>query len=137
MLEFIIFWTVIGVVLSGLIYVSYQHYRICSIRRKVDQDWLNISKTINEMDNKLKDLHNKIIDSENRLEEIRRDQTSIRRETDEISITIHKTLENELKKNKNSIVNTTIKASDAINVFNTDQRMENKDVSVITKKKKK
>lgn len=137
MLEFIIFWTVIGVVLSGLIYVSYQHYRICSIRRKVDQDWLNISKTINEMDNKLKDLHNKIIDSENRLEEIRRDQTSIRRETDEISITIHQTLENELKKNKNSIVNTTIKASDAINVFNTDQRMENKDVSVITKKKKK
>lgn len=89
------------------------------------------------MDNKLKDLHNKIIDSENRLEEIRRDQTSIRRETDEISITIHQTLENELKKNKNSIVNTTIKASDAINVFNTDQRMENKDVSVITKKKKK
>lgn len=136
MLEFFIFWGFIVLLCSALVYVSYQHYQICKIRKRVDKDWLKMSETVDRLDQKLKSLQESMMQSENRLEDIRQDQITTKKEADEVSLSVHKSFEDLVKKQKPLPLDMTIKAGKNIGVLNPKPKKSNKTIKMSIDKKK-
>ncbi len=136
MMEFFIFWAVVVILCAALVYVSYQHFMLCKLRRKVDKDWSEISQTIERLDNKLKQIQDAIIDTEDRVEQVREDQITTRREADHVSLSVHKTIEDLVKKQNTNPIQTTLEASDSINVTNYSDNKAKKVAKMSSKKKK-
>lgn len=136
MLEFTIFWGSIALLCSALVYLTYQHYQICKIRKRVDKDWINVSEMVDQLDQKLKYLRDSMAQSEDRLESIRQDQITTKKEADEVSLSIHKTYEDLVKSQKPMPLSMTVKVGDSIGVIN-DQTKKSSNLPKMSAKKKK
>lgn len=136
MMEFFIFWAVIVILCAALVYVSYQHFMLCKLRRKVNKDWEEISQTVERLDDKLKQIQDSLVQTENRVEKTRQDQITTIREADHVSFSVHQAIEEMVKNQKPSSLDLTIQATDSVNVVNTDVTKPKKVAKMSSKKKK-
>lgn len=136
MTEFLIFWTVVSFLFIAAIYVSYQHYMICKIRRQVNNDWNEILQTVDKLDDKLKQIQDSISQTENRVEKTRQDQITTIREADHISFSVHQSIEDLVKNQKPSPLNITVDANDYLNVTNSLSNKKKKVAKMSSNKKK-